>query len=289
MGCVQTKPNNNYKMINVDVGEGGFAFYYKGVDKNTDKRVAIKRIERSDVKHVVNLDLKFMSCIKNPYVLNVHDFFQDEKCFYVVTDFCKGGNLDQRLKIRENGLEDWEVQAWARQILTGLKALHDQNVCHRNISLSNIMINEDASGGTCKLASFEKAAKYKGKLFTDKVGTPDSMSPEMHELPKGVGYELPTDVWSVGIVVAMLVARGKHPFKKDDGKLDMVRFRAGYGDFSPGFLDGIRARATGMNSADSEELLMKLLMPSPERRVDASKALNDSWLSPARFEKKFSK
>jgi len=282
MGCVQTKLNSNYKMINVDVGEGGFAFYYKGVDKNTDQMVAIKRIERSDAKHVVNLDLKFMTCIKNPYVLNVHDFFQDERYFYIVTDFCNGGNLDQRLKTRENKLEDWEVQAWAMQILMALKALHDQNVCHRNLSLSNLMVNEDGSGGTCKLAGFETAAKYKGKLFTDKVGTADFMSPEMHELPKGFGYELPTDVWSVGIVISMLVARGRHPFKNGDGKLDMVRFRAGYGNFSPGFLDGIRARAT----ADSEELLMKLLMPSPERRVDASKALNDSWLSPAGFEKK---
>jgi NIMA (never in mitosis gene a)-related kinase len=96
-------------------------------------------------------------------------------------------------------------------MITGLKALHDLKVCHRDIKCANIFLT---SKGEIKLGDFNvsKVAK-KGMLYTQ-TGTPYYASPEVW---KDKPYDYKSDIWSLACVLYEM-ATLRPPFKAPDMK-----------------------------------------------------------------------
>jgi NIMA (never in mitosis gene a)-related kinase len=96
-------------------------------------------------------------------------------------------------------------------MLTGLKALHDLKICHRDIKSANIFLS---SKGELKLGDFNvsKVAK-KGMLYTQ-TGTPYYASPEVW---KDRPYDSKSDIWSLGCVLYEMITL-RPPFKAADMK-----------------------------------------------------------------------
>ena len=94
-------------------------------------------------------------------------------------------------------------------MITGLKALHDLKVCHRDIKCANIFLN---SKGEIKLGDFNvsKVAK-RGMLYTQ-TGTPYYASPEVW---KDEPYDVKSDIWSLGCVLYEMITLHP-PFRADD-------------------------------------------------------------------------
>jgi NIMA (never in mitosis gene a)-related kinase len=96
-------------------------------------------------------------------------------------------------------------------MITGLKALHDLKVCHRDIKCANIFCT---SKGEVKLGDFNvsKVAK-KGMLYTQ-TGTPYYASPEVW---KDKPYDYKSDIWSLACVLYEMITL-RPPFKAPDMK-----------------------------------------------------------------------
>jgi NIMA (never in mitosis gene a)-related kinase len=96
-------------------------------------------------------------------------------------------------------------------MITGLKALHDLKVCHRDIKCANIFLT---SKGEIKLGDFNvsKVAK-KGMLYTQ-TGTPYYASPEVW---KDKPYDYKSDIWSLACVLYEMTTL-RPPFKAPDMK-----------------------------------------------------------------------
>lgn len=81
-------------------------------------------------------------------------------------------------------------------MVSGLKALHDKSILHRDLKCANIFLNRD---GTVKMGDLNvsKVAKYGGLLFTQ-TGTPYYASPEVW---KDQPYDNKSDIWSLGCLI----------------------------------------------------------------------------------------
>merc|ERR1712159_644133 len=86
------------------------------------------------------------------------------------------------------------------QLLNALQHLHDQNVVHRDVKPSNILLLQNGSGMKVKLGDFGISKVLQGgsmEMLHTTVGTPQYVAPEVWE---GNGYNKACDMWSLGCV-----------------------------------------------------------------------------------------
>jgi serine/threonine protein kinase len=105
-------------------------------------------------------------------------------------------------------LEEPALAALTRQLLAGLRALHEElRVIHRDLKPENVLLNRS---GVVKIADFGVAALLADGESTaeDQVGTIMQMAPERL---RGEPHGFASDIWSLGVTVAQL-ALGQHPF-----------------------------------------------------------------------------
>ena len=90
---------------------------------------------------------------------------------------------------------------YARDILSGLEYLHNNNIVHRDIKPHNVLLSAD---GVCKLSDFGTAKYIPGKTQQQThslQGTPIYMAPEL----LAGRPTCASDIWSFGLTVLFLV------------------------------------------------------------------------------------
>jgi serine/threonine protein kinase len=94
------------------------------------------------------------------------------------------------------------------QIMSGINYLHLKGICHRDIKLENIIIDNNLS---IKIIDFGFGAiGPKSKLQNFFCGTPSYMPPEIVQKKDYVGSF--ADIWSIGILLFTLLS-GSFPFR----------------------------------------------------------------------------
>ena len=145
------------------IGQGSFGVVH--VAKYYSKLVAVKKIlikgkdEHAD-EHF-NRELNVLKAAKHPNLLKYigtygemewdkHDETQCSK-LYIVTELCPGGNfLD--LLINHKIELSWPLRLRiARQAADAIEFLHTNNLIHRDIKSSNLLLDDS---WTCKVADF---------------------------------------------------------------------------------------------------------------------------------------
>eukprot|EP00961_Rhodomonas_salina_P148416 1997774-Rhodomonas_salina.4 len=58
-------------------------------------------------------------------------------------DLCEGGELYQYLRKRGKGLPVAEGRRMFEQVVCGVQHLHSQNIAHRDLKLSNLLLTSD--------------------------------------------------------------------------------------------------------------------------------------------------
>ena len=79
------------------------------------------------------------------------------ECHYVVTNYFTGEVLADKIA-REGKLDPEKAMAIFKGIIDGLKALHDADICHNDITPSNIMLS-DSMNGTPEIIDMGHASK----------------------------------------------------------------------------------------------------------------------------------
>ncbi len=157
--------------------------------------------------------LEVLRSLSSPHVIRIHDWGIDGSRAYIVTDPTRGVTLRYVLDTEKIDLE--RALALSRQIIQGLKALHEHQVI--GIDLRPQLITIDSLDTTVRaqiddigLRSLLKALNYVPSQRADDIGylDPRYVAPEYKEN----GYIGPeTDVYQVGLLLFELVA-GRLPF-----------------------------------------------------------------------------
>uniref|UniRef100_A0A8C9VV80 Serine/threonine-protein kinase PLK3 n=1 Tax=Scleropages formosus TaxID=113540 RepID=A0A8C9VV80_SCLFO len=196
---------------------GGFARCYEMTDLTSNKSYAVKVIPQSRVskphqREKITNEIELHKTLHHKHVVKFSHHFEDNDNIYIFLELCSRKSLAHIWKARHT-LTDPEVRYYLRQIISGLKYLHNKGILHRDLKLGNFFVNENME---LRLGDFGLAAKLEPVEQRKKTicGTPNYLAPEVLNR-QGHGPE--ADVWSLGCVMYTLLC-GNPPFETLDLK-----------------------------------------------------------------------
>lgn len=162
-------------VIQQRLGNGAFGVVYRVEETATSKMYAMKVIpclKKSAAIHNVRREVQMLCRISHVNVIQIYeaDEFTDGSRVLILTEYCAGGTLNERLK-RSSG--DELNLKWIRQTAAALSYLHSCNVVHRDLKADNVLLTatEDV-----KLADFGLAREFIALKRTEEQNLSDDGS-----------------------------------------------------------------------------------------------------------------
>ncbi|XP_053946758.1 mucin-2 isoform X5 [Anastrepha ludens] len=193
------------------LGQGTYGKVQLGINKETGQEVAIKTIKKCKIEAEADLvrirrEVQIMSSVQHPNIIHIYEVFENREKMVLVMEFAAGGELYDYLSERKV-LSEEEARRIFRQVATAVYYCHKHKICHRDLKLENILLDEH---GNAKIADFGLSNVFdEQNLLATFCGSPLYASPEIVE---GTPYQGPeVDCWSLGVLLYTLVY-GSMPF-----------------------------------------------------------------------------
>jgi serine/threonine protein kinase len=191
----------------VELGRGAMGVTYKAFDINLRCPVTLKVInERYLGDESARLrflrEARVAASIRHQNVASVLHLGRTGQNYFYAMELVEGETLQTLIK-RAGRLETKLALEIAKQVATGLAAVHEQNLVHRDIKPTNIMVRLKEGGSvTAKIIDLglakivDESASEAGISSPGAfAGTPEFASPEQFA---GVGVDIRSDLYSLG-------------------------------------------------------------------------------------------
>ncbi|KAM6965299.1 serine/threonine-protein kinase PLK2b [Aplochiton taeniatus] len=248
------------------LGKGGFAKCHEMTDLSTSKVYAAKiiphtRVSKPYQREKIDREIELHRMLHHKHIVHFYHHFEDNENIYILLENCSRRSLAHILKARKV-LTEPEVRYYLKQIVAGLKYLHEQEILHRDLKLGNFFVSETME---LKVGDFGLAAKLESEGNRRKTicGTPNYLSPEVLN-KQGHGCE--SDVWALGCVMYTLLL-GKPPFETTNLKETYKCIREAHYTL-PSSL-----------SPQARQLISSLLAKTPEDRIQLDHILRQDFFT----------
>ena len=207
-----------------EISKGGFGKVFRYVKDQSGKSVysAVKIIEsifdrglnREMVEALIKNELYILGKIKDkPNLINMKnyilkDIVEDKKV--IGTDLLiQMDHMSPVSKNRLSNFSDIDVEKMAIQIAQAIKTLHDNDILHRDIKLSNILVDKN---GDYVLTDFGLAIDKNNtnSLLNQRSGTKEYIAPEIWN-DNNSEYNAKCDIYSYGILLYVVLNEGYFP------------------------------------------------------------------------------
>ena len=289
------------------VGQGAYGVVFKVIDKKTSELVALKKLfgafqDEVDSQRTFREVMLLQELNGHDNIIRLLNVIKAENDLdlYLVFDYMEADLFNV---IRANILQEIHKKFIIYQILKAIKFIHSADIIHRDLKPSNIFINSDCH---VKLGDFGLARTLSnnprmGGIVTEYVATRWYRAPEM--ILSGQKYGKPIDMWSVGcILYELIVGTPLLPGKSTKDMIKMMFGVTGFPDrkeynevkneckiqvdYDDLLQEKIKKKknilqmVSGFTNDDvAIDLLLKLLVFNPKKRLTAEEALEHPYVA----------
>lgn len=284
------------------IGEGAYGMVVSALDRQTNERVAIKKIspfEHQTYCQRTLREIKILTRFKHENIINIQDIVRSNsieqmKDVYIVQCLMET-DLHKLLKTQK--LSNEHVCYFLYQILRGLKYIHSANVLHRDLKPSNLLLNTNCDLKICDfgLARIADPEHDHTGFLTEYVATRWYRAPEI--MLNSKGYNKSIDVWSVGCILAEMLNNkalfpGKHYLDQLNHILNIIGspneddLKCIQNERARGYIENLPRKQKIpfdrlFQDADIQalDLLDKMLTFNPNKRITVEQALQHPYLT----------
>ena len=189
------------------LGGGGVGIVYQALDRQTNRRVAVKvlhpaQVQTEKVFKSFEREAHILQSLKHPNIVQILDYQSYLGTYYIVMEFLDGKTLKEELAELSKPLPLDRTFQITEQVCDALTYAHGLNIVHRDIKPSNIFL----AGEQAKLIDFGLARQLTGEELTmlEEAGTTAYMAPEQIE---GSKVDARTDEYAVATVFYEMITR----------------------------------------------------------------------------------
>lgn len=140
---------------------------------------------------------------------------------FILSELCEGSLVDFMQKFPNCKLSEHLIVSIMLQVCQGVKNLHQNSICHRDLKVENILFKGEriviADFGSCTSEhqiDYKTASKTEITSFLQQVETSSThmyRAPELIDRYSADKADLTSDVWALGCLLYLL-ATCKQPF-----------------------------------------------------------------------------
>ncbi|XP_015671259.1 serine/threonine-protein kinase Chk2 [Protobothrops mucrosquamatus] len=267
-------------IVSKTLGSGACGEVKLAFERDTHRKVAIKIIKKSkfmtdvlpemqDKPFNIETEVGILKRINHPCLIKIIDFFEG-KDFYIVLELMEGGELFDKVQ-RPARLSERTCKLYFYQMLLAVQYLHKHGIIHRDLKLENVLLSSREENCLVKITDFGQS-KIVGEtsLMQTLCGTPDYLAPEILHFAGTAGYGRSVDCWSLGVILFMCLS-SYPPFSKQSARLSLTE-QITSGDYY--YVEEVWKEV----SKDAFDLVQRLLVVDPTRRLKIEEALEHPWL-----------
>jgi serine/threonine protein kinase len=199
-------------LLELVLGEGGMGLVFRAIRERDSQTVALKvlKLELSSdevFKHRFKQEARAAAEVQSRHLVPILEAGEADGRNFLAVVYIEGETLEQRLSWG-GPLAIPDTVRLARDLATGLDALHEASIVHRDVKASNVIIDLE---NRAMLTDFGLA---KGRAYTvltrpgQVLGTLDYLAPE---LIQGKPAKPASDVYALGCTIFESVT-GRTPF-----------------------------------------------------------------------------
>ncbi|RUS72340.1 hypothetical protein EGW08_019898 [Elysia chlorotica] len=210
------------------LGRGAYGVVEEMIHRPSNVILAVKRInatvnnqEQKRLLMDLDINMRSGSC---EYTVEFYGALFREGDVWICMEVMEA-SLDQfykKLKAHGERIPEAIMKKIARSVVSALHYLHTQlKVIHRDVKPSNILINR---AGAVKICDFGISGYLIDSIARTKdAGCKPYMAPErINPTENGNGYDIKSDVWSLGITM-MELATGEFPYSKWGSPFEQIK------------------------------------------------------------------
>lgn len=260
------------------IGRGSYGSVYLALNVTNGEMLAVKQVtlqplaQSSEGIEALIKEVQTMKDLDHLNIVQYLGFEKKQQTYSLFLEYVAGGSISSCLK-SYGKFDEQLVRFITRQILEGLRYLHENGILHRDLKADNLLLELD---GTCKISDFGISKKshdiYSNNAELSMQGTIFWMAPEViHSMveEKKQGYSAKVDIWSLGCVVLEMFA-GQRPWSNE--AVISAIYKIGKTKLAPPIPKDI--------GADAKDFLDKCFTINSEERPTASELLEHEFMKP---------
>lgn len=262
------------------LGEGEFGKVKLGwrKDGKQPSQVAIKLIKRdtimkdSESEIKIHREINSLKMLNHPNIVNLVEVMKSGKYIGIVLEYASGGELFDYI-LQHKYLKENVAKKLFAQLVSGVDYMHSKGLIHRDLKLENLLLDKHKNVIISDFGFVNSYNKDKNDLMKTSCGSPCYAAPEL-VLTQSPYEGRKVDTWSLGVILYAMLA-GYLPFDDDpeneDGS-DIVRLYHYICKTPLTFPEYISPLA--------RDLLRKIIVPDPNKRINIKSIKNHAWLTP---------
>ncbi len=251
------------------MGSGAFATVRKVVHKSTNNTRALKIIKKNPKQDSsrMYLEVDILKKLIHPNIMQIFEFYEDKKNFYIITEFCEGGELFDKV-VEKGSFSEEEAANVMNQLISAINYIHLNKIVHRDLKPENILL-DTKKNNIIKIIDWGTARffdKDKNKKMNKISGTPYYIAPEV----LFEKYDEKCDIWSCGVIMYILLC-GYPPFNGETDNEILAKIKNGKFTFPEEEWSSV--------SLNAKDLIKLMLEFDPKKRPSAEKCLTHAFIS----------